>query len=156
MDAKCVVATDKTGSVIVRSANNPEYGHIRVEQTRMVIDDSGFARRKRLSALIPGTIEDLKGFGWSANQEIDGKIVVKERTIPFNTNEPERDYKVAGDTGIVCCYYGEPIYRKAFYTSNMQAHDETIEHTNGEDIKAAYAELADKKKSALQGDINNL
>ena len=40
MDAKCVVATDKSGSVIVRSANNPDYGHIRVEQTRMVIDEA--------------------------------------------------------------------------------------------------------------------
>jgi hypothetical protein len=156
MNSKVKVTADPAGNVIVISSNNPEWGYIRVEQTRMVIDDRGFARKRMVSALITGKVEDLKGFGWSANQEIDGKIVVKERTLPFNTSEPERDYKIAGDTGIVCCYYGEPIYRKAFFTTNLMAHDETIEHTNGEDIKAAYAELADKKKSALHGDINNL
>lgn len=156
MNSKVKVTADPAGNIIVISNNNPEWGYIRVEQTRMIVDDRGFARRKVVSALITGKVEDLKGFGWSANQEVDGKIIVKERTIPFNTNEPERDYKIAGDTGIVCCYYGEPIYRKAFYTSNLQAHDETVEHTNGEDIKAAYAELADRKKSTVQGGINSL
>ena len=148
MDAKCVVATDKSGSVIVRSANNPDYGHIRVEQTRMVIDDSGFARRKRLSALIPGTIEDLKGFGWEAGQEVEGKVICKESLTAFNPNDPERDYKIAGTSGIVCCQDGQPIYRKNFFTLSSSAEDTSVEHTNGEEIKAAYAEM--KETSALK------
>lgn len=158
MNSRVRVTADAAGNVIVPSKNNSEWGHIRVEQTRMIIDDRGFARKKTVSALIPGTINDLKGFGWSKDQEVEGKIVVKERLEAFNAEEPERDYKIAGDTGIVCCADGQPIYRKAFYTLNMNAYDETIEHTNGEDIKAAYAELADKKKSALQPneDFNKL
>jgi hypothetical protein len=158
MNSKVRVTADAAGNVIVPSKNNSEWGHIRVEQTRMIIDDRGFARKKTVSALIPGTINDLKGFGWSKDQEVEGKIVVKERLDAFNTEEPERDYKIAGDTGIVCCQNGQPIYRKAFYTLNMNAYDETIEHTNGEDIKAAYAELADKKKNVLQPseDFNKL
>jgi len=148
MDAKVVVAADKAGNVIVRSSNNPEYGHIRVEQTRMVIDDSGFARRKKLSALIPGLVEDLKGFGWTAGELVDGKIIVKESLTPFNANDPERDYKIAGSSGIVCCQDGQPIYRKNFFTLNTSAEDTSEEHTNGEEIKAAYAVL--KENSAMK------
>lgn len=148
MDAKVVVAADKAGNVIVRSSNNPEYGHIRVEQTRMVIDESGFARRKRLSALIPGLVEDLKGFGWEAGELVNGKIIVKESLTPFNANDPERDYKIAGNSGIVCCQDGQPIYRKNFFTLSSSAEDTSVEHTNGEEIKAAYAEL--KETSAMK------
>ena len=148
MDARVVVAADTAGNVIVRSSNNPEYGHIRVEQTRMVIDDSGFARKKKLSALIPGLVEDLKGFGWTSGELVDGKIIVKESLTPFNTQEPERDYKIAGNSGIVCCQDGMPIYRKNFFTLSTSAEDTSVEHTNGEEIKAAYAEL--KETSAMR------
>ncbi len=145
MNSRVKVTADPAGNVIIASTSNPDWGYIRVEQNRMIIDERGFARKKTVSALIPGKLEDLKAFGWTANQEVEGKIVVKERLTPFNEDQPERDYKIAGDTGIVCCQYGEPIYRKAFYTLNMNAYDETIEHTNGEDIKAAYAELVESK-----------
>lgn len=148
MDAKTKVAADKAGNVIVRSSNNPEYGHIRVEQTRMVIDDSGFARRKKLSALIPGLVEDLKGFAWSADEQVEGKIIVKESLNPFNSSDPERDYKIAGNSGIVCCQDGQPIYRKNFFTLSSSAEDISVEHTNGDEIKAAYAEL--KENAALK------
>ena len=154
MDAKCVVATDKTGSVIVRSANNPDYGHIRVEQTRMVIDDSGFARRKRLSALIPGTIEDLKGFGWGAGEEVEGKVIVKESLTPFNPNDPERDYKIAGTSGVVCSVDGHPIYRKNFFPLSSGAEDPSIEHDNGDDIKAAYASMSSESALKPQENFN--
>jgi hypothetical protein len=148
MDAKTKVAADKAGNVIVRSSNNPEYGHIRVEQTRMVIDDSGFARKKKLSALIPGLVEDLKGFAWSADEQVEGKIIVKESLNPFNSSDPERDYKIAGNSGIVCCQEGQPIYRKNFFTLSSSAEDVSVEHTNGDEIKAAYAEL--KENAALK------
>jgi hypothetical protein len=154
MNSRVKVTADPAGNVIIPSTNNPDWGYIRVEQNRMIIDERGFARKKTVSALIPGKLEDLKAFGWTANQEVDGKIVVKERTTPFNEDQPERDYKIAGETGIVCCYYGEPIYRKAFYTLNMNAYDETVEHTNGEDIKAAYADLLESQNKS--GSMNRL
>ena len=104
----------------------------------MFIDDNGFARKKTLSALIPGLVTDLKGFDWKNNQEVSGSIVVRESFESFNAKEPERDYKIAGKSGIVCCQDGQPIYRKSFYTLSTDVKDFTIEHNNGDAIKAAY------------------
>ena len=138
MDTKVLVTADEAGNVIVVSKNSPEYGHIRVEQTRMVIDDTGFVKKRKLSALIPGTVEDLKCFGWANGELVDGKVVVKESLTPFNKKDPDRDLKIAGDTGIVCCQDGQPIYRKHLFTFDATAADQNEAHTNGEDIQAAY------------------
>lgn len=144
MDQKVIVCADKAGNVIAKSQNNPEFGHIRVEQVRMVIDEQGFARQKKLSALIPGKIVDLVGFGWSVGQEVKGKILVKESLTPFNPKDPERDYKIAGKSGIVCKVDDDPIYRKHFYTLNEALEDELVPHTNKEEIEAAYAEVEEE------------
>lgn len=141
-NSKVIVTADKAGNVIVKSQNNTEWGHIRVEQTRMVLEDNGFARRKTLSALIPGTIVDLKGFGWHAGQEVRGKIIVRESLKPFNKKDPERDYKIAGESGVVCSVNGQPIYRKHFYVFDEEAADTLVAHDNDEEIKEAYAEIA--------------
>jgi hypothetical protein len=154
MDTKVQVTADKAGNVIVKSESNTEFGHIRVEQTRMVIDDNGFARRKKLSALIPGTIEDLKGFGWNAGDQVEGKIIVKESLQPFNKRDPERDQKVAGSSGIVCCQDGQPIYRKHFYTLSATSEDTAEAHTNGIEIQAAYAESKEVGEIAPNEDFN--
>lgn len=139
MDSKVKVTADELGNVVVVSKNNPEWAHIRVEQSRIVIDDAGFARKKNISALIHGTTDDLKSFGWTKGQELTGKIVFKESLEPFNLSQPERDYKIAGKTGIVCCLDGQPIYRKTFYTLNSKAEDISVAHNNTEDIRAAYS-----------------
>jgi len=134
-----VTAEEVTGNVVVVSKNNPEWGHIRVEQSRTMIDDNGFARKRNISALIHGTVEDLKSFKWVNGQEVPGKIIAKESLEPFNYNQAERDYKIAGKTGIVCCQDGQPIYRKTFYTLNSSAEDVLVAHNNIEDIRAAYS-----------------
>ena len=152
MDSKVKVTADELGNVVVISKNNPEWAHIRVEQSRVVIDDNGFARKKTISALLHGTVEDLKSFGWVANKEIPGKIIFKESLEPFNMNEPERDYKIAGKTGIVCCQDGQPIYRKTFYTLNSNAQDVAVAHNNTEDIRAAYATSVE----TIDNNINDL
>jgi hypothetical protein len=151
MDSKVKVTADETGAVIIVSKNNPEWAHIRVEQSRIVIDDNGFARRKVISALVHGTVEDLKSFGWTKGKDLEGKVIFKESLEPFNVKEPERDYKVAGKTGIVCCQDGQPIYRKTFYTLNGSAEDISVAHTNIEDIRAAYA--SEKETSSNVGDL---
>lgn len=164
MKSKVKVTADEAGNVVVPSNNNSEWAHIRVEQERIVFDEKGFARKRRMSALIPGLLEDLKSFGWTAGQEIDGKIIAKESLTPFNAKDPERDYKVAGKTGIVCCIDGQPIYRKTFYTPDNNANDVFImdengnpmTHNNGEAIRVAYAELTQKEKSAMERDLNDL
>ena len=141
-DSKVLVTANKEGHVIVKSKNNPEYGHIRVEQQRMVIDDStGFAKLKPISALVPGTIKDLKGFGWKDGDEVNGKIRIVEQFDPFNKKDEDRDLKVAGKTGIVCSQDGQPIYRKHFFTFNIDLADKLEEHTNQEEISEAHAAL---------------
>jgi hypothetical protein len=148
-----VKVTAKDGHVIVKSKKNEDYGHIRVEQVRMVVDDTtGFAKMKPISALIPGTIKDLKGFGWSEGDEVDGMIRIVEQMKPFNKKDPDRDLKIAGKTGIVCQKDGEPIYRKHFFTLNMNLGDTLEAHNNQEEISEAHAALkeAEGEGSAIK------
>jgi hypothetical protein len=147
MDGKTIVLGNSTGGVI-HTSKNSEYGFIRVEQERSLFDSKGFLRRKPVSALIPGTIEDLKKAGFYLGQELPGKIVIVEQTEPFNKTNPDMDLKVAGQTGIICMKDGKKIYRKHFYTVFTDADDEMIQHTNGEDISEAY--VAEKKVSVLK------
>ena len=44
---------------------------------------------------------------------------------------------MAGDTGIVCCVDGQPIYRKTFFTKDQTAEDVLIAHDNGDAIREA-------------------
>lgn len=144
---KVVVTADQNSNVIGVSENNPEYGYVRVEQTGSFINDQGWLRISRRSALIKGLVKDLVETGFSAGQEIPGKIVVIESLTPFNSENPERDLKIAGDTGVICRYDDQPIYRQSFYTSNMSANDQFIVHTNSQEIKEVQA--AQRSISAL-------
>jgi hypothetical protein len=151
-DSKVKVTADEAGNVIIVSKNNPEWAHIRLEQWRIIVDDNGFARRKPITALLHGKTEDLKSFGWKENQELAGKIIFKESLDPFNVKEPERDYKIAGKTKVICCQDGQPIYRKTFYSLKSNAEDVSVVHTNIEDIRAAYASEKEEKDTKV-GDL---
>lgn len=145
-DSKVKVTANKEGHVIVTSAkpsaDGKVYGHIRVQQVRMVVDDTtGFAKMKPISALIPGTVNDLKGFGFEDQQEIEGKIRIVEQFHPFNKKDPDRDLKVAGKSGVTCMKDNKPIYRKHFWTPKASLEDAEIKHDNEAEIKQAYAEL---------------
>lgn len=136
---KVTVTASESGSVINVSENNPDYGYIRVEQKKATFDKNGWARVRMVSALIPGTTEDLKALGWTAGMQLEGTIYATEQLEPFNAEDPEKDYKIAGDTGIVCCLDGQPIYRRSFYSSDPSKTDTLISHNNGDAIKEAYA-----------------
>ena len=116
-------------------------------QERMIADDRGWIRKKVLTALAPGTIEDLKALDWKAGQEVIGKVVVKESLEPFNPKDPERDLKIAGETGVVCTKDNQPIYRKTFFSFNPATQDELVPHTNKEEIKKAYEALEAAKST---------
>jgi hypothetical protein len=88
MNSKVTVTADAAGNVVVPSMNNPEYGYVRVEQVKTIFDDKGFVARKPISAIINGTVSDLKSLGWTKNQVLDGKIIIKESTTPFSTKNP--------------------------------------------------------------------
>tara|TARA_R110002020_G_scaffold115034_5_gene264573 strand:+ start:600 stop:1079 length:480 start_codon:yes stop_codon:yes gene_type:complete len=149
MNSKVTVLSDETtGAVVNLSENNPDYGYIRVQQQRTMIDDNGFLRRKSISALVPGTVSELNDAGFYAGQLIEGKIVVEESLEPFNTKTPERDLKVAGETGIVCTIGGQPIYRRTMLSFDAATTDALIKHDNVEELRAAYDSA--KAKSALK------
>lgn len=144
---KVVVTADANGNVIGVSKNNPEYGYVRVEQTATQINDQGWLRTSKRSALIKGLVKDLVEAGLRAGKELSGKIVIQESLEPFNAQNPDRDLKVAGDTGVICRIDDQPIYRQAFYTTNDSAQDQLIMHTNVEEIREVQA--AQRAMSAM-------
>ena len=148
MNSKVFVQADETGAVINVSENNSEYGYVRVQQTRTMIDDNGFVRRKSITALMPGTIEDLEAMNLYGCQALDGKIVIEESLEPFNKEMPERDLKIAGETGIICTYAGLPIYRRTKFSFDVSSPDILIKHDNGDELRAAYQ--AHKSNNALK------
>lgn len=164
MKSKVIVAADAAGNVVVPSVNNPEWGHIRVTQKRVMIDERGFARPKTASALIAGTVKDLKAFNWKAGQELGGTIYYKEQLEPFNKKDPKRDMKIAGKTGIPCCVNGEVIYRKGFYTTNPNQDDVYIldeygcivTHDNGDAIREAYKNLVESTTVESEDSLNEM
>lgn len=147
-----VVADVTTGAVITISENNPEWGFVKLEQVRTVIDDNGFIERKKMSTLVKGPVDALKESGFYANQELPGTIVVEESLIPFNKKNPERDYKIAGDTGIICRLEGAPIFRRTKYVGKANAEDiNLIKHDNIEELRAAYSA---KDTGAIEANTN--
>jgi len=147
---KVKVCGNDNGDVIIQSKKNPLYGHVQVEQYVNEVDDNGFARVKKRTALIPGKIEDLKRFNFKYNSEIDGQIIFKESLVPFNPKNPDIDIKIAGATGIICTLEGQTIYRKNFYSQHPNAHDVSIKHDNDEEIRNAYQEI----KEHMESDTN--
>lgn len=132
---KVKVTADQHGNVIIVSKNNPEYGSIRVEQEAIQINEQGWLKTAKRFAFIKGKVEELAACKYKKGDEIVGKIVVKESFEPFNPENPEKNLKMAGNSGVVCRYNDQPIYRESFFTTNMNAHDELIMHTNREEIK---------------------
>jgi hypothetical protein len=135
MNTKVIVTADENGNVIGVSKNNPEFGYIRVEQTAPMVTDRGWLKISKRSSLIKGKVEDLQILNYVPGQQLAGSIVVKESLQPFNTENPDRDLKIAGDTGVVCRIDDQPIYRQTFYTTNPNAVDELITHDNAEEIR---------------------
>jgi hypothetical protein len=147
---KVQIIPDETGNNIRMSKTNPTFGHVRVTQKRITFGTNNWVKKSELSTLIHGTIDDLKEAGFDEMTEISGKIVIKESLEPFTKNDPDRDLKIAGNTGIICCYHGQPIYRKTFFTHDVTAEDETITHTNGDAIREANANFA---PNAISNDV---
>ena len=78
---------------------------------------------------------------WSPNQQLKGQIVIKESFEPFTPDNPDKDLKIASETGIPCCVDGQPIYRKCFYDPTGNDVDDLIQHNNTEEIKIAVKSL---------------
>ena len=147
---KVRVTADVNGNVIGISVNNPEYGYVRVEQSVTQISEAGWLKPVRRSALIKGKVEDLAQAGFVEGHELSGKIIVKESLTPFNPENPDKDLKVAGATGVICRIDDQPIYRQTFFTSNQDAYDDLITHDNTEEIREV--QKAQKEITSLKND----
>lgn len=155
--SKVTVTADKNGNIVKISENNPEFGFIRVEQIATQIAN-GWLRKVKRSAIINGNVNDLLDASFKDGQELAGKIVIVESFNPFNPVNPDRDLKIAGDTGIICRVDDQPIYRQSVYTVNDQAQDEFIMHDNTEEIKEVVtiqkslvkAKPVEEKEPAIQ------
>lgn len=155
-NSKVTVMGDQAGNVI-NTSENPEYGYIKVSQKRIVTDETGFARPKVVIALVHGTMSHLKSFGWKVGQEIPGVVYFKEQLTPFQKKNPERDYKVAGRTGIVCKIGEQPIFRKTYWSSNPTSQDVHIlddngvpmKHTNIDELREAFTKMKLEEESKV-------
>jgi len=151
MNSKVIVTADPTTNAVINvSQNKPEWGYIRVQQVKTMIDDNGFLKRKPISAIVPALLTDLKESGFFAGQQLDGKIIVEESLEPFNDKTPERDLKIAGETGIVCTVSGQPIYRRTKFSFDGNVSDTLIKHDNVEQLRAAYANASKANTATLQ------
>ena len=139
------VAGDILGNVVNVSQNNSEYGYIRVQQVVTSFSETGWLKVSKRSALLKGKVEELTALDLRVDNELPGKIVVKESHEPFNPQTPDRDLKIAGDTGIVCRVGDQPIYRQTFYTQDVNAEDTLIMHDNTEEIKEALRAMKEVK-----------
>ena len=131
------IIADDMGNVIRQSSSNSEYGYVRLGQKRVTFGVNGWVKSSNVSTLIHGKLEDLQETGFKAGESLSGKIIIREQLEPFSKKDPNRDYKYAGDTGIICCVDGQPIYRKTFFVPNVDAEDVLLAHTNGQDIREA-------------------
>jgi len=145
---KVKIKADKNKNVISVSENNPEYGRVAVEQEVYQINDRGWLKGTMRIAFINGKVADLEKVGYREGMEIPGRIVIVESLTPFNPENPDLNLKIAGKTGVVCRYEDQPIYRQTFFTTNQNAFDEFIPHTNKDEIRDVM--LAQKMMDELQ------
>jgi len=143
MQNKVQIVPDELGNVICMS-NNPEFGYVRLSQDSHKVTN-GFVKKIPLSTLLHGELESLRSMDVQNKTELSGKIIVKEQLTPFSTENSDRDYKIAGNTGIICCVHGEPIYRKTFFTEDVTAENILLDHTNGDAIRSANNAPVDAK-----------
>lgn len=113
---------------VINVSKNPEFGFVRLQQRTMKIGRGGWLKFETRTALLHGSIADLQEAKYAANQQLPGKIVVKESFTPFNEEDPDRNLKIAGKTGIILKVDDQPIYRQTFYTTDMSDTDELIQH----------------------------
>lgn len=154
-EGKVTIAPDEMGNVIRVSQKNPEYGHVRLVQETVGYTVNGWVKKQSRSTLLHGTVEDLKSVGIQDMTELPGQIVIRESVEAFSTDDSDRDLKIAGDTGIVCCKLNhdtgeeQPIYRRSFYDPTNAQTDELVPHTNSDAIREANgAEVMTRLKAA--------
>jgi len=149
MQNKVNIVADDMGNIIRQSSNNAEFGHIRLEQQTVTFGNSGWVKSSNRTTLLHGKMDDLQSLNLNESTPLNGKIIVKESITPFSNNDPDRDLKIAGETGIVCSVDDQPIYRKTFFVADVTAQDVLIAHTNGDAIREANGLTSNAVKTTV-------
>ena len=136
------IMPDEHGNKIRVSTNNPEFGYIRLNQNTTTIGTNNWLKSQNRSTLVHGKVEELEQ-SFSNMDSIPGQLVIREQIIAFDTNDSDRDLKMAGETGVICkavdTETGEivPIYRKTFFDPTMNMTDVLVPHVNSDEIREA-------------------
>lgn len=125
-----IEANKKTGELVTQNPNKPSYGSVMVRQEGEISLEGGFMNKSDRVAFIGGDYEALKSYveqkGYKDGSEIKGKIVIEESLTPFYEGQ---NPKINPETGEVLTKGGQPIYRQALYTANLEKQDgELIQH----------------------------
>lgn len=148
----------KDGSIVGQSQNSPEWGYIRLTETRMSIANN-WMRTENLSTLIRGKYEELKVANLTHGTTFPGKLVIRESLDPFNPGPyQDLDLKRAFKDGPLLVVEDEPIYRATVHTYNMEEQDVLLTHTNVQEVKDAIAarKLEDVKETPAVSAIEAL
>lgn len=148
MENSVIVLEGTVPGVCIHRSSNPDYGYVRVQQERTVVNDNGFIRTVTLTALIHGEIEALQAAKYEPGMKLPGKIIVRESLVPFNKKNPKKDVKITS-TGAVCKKGGQPIYRCTMYNLDPNSVDELVKHDNIEELKKDFNSLP------TTNDLNN-
>jgi hypothetical protein len=70
---------------------------------------------------------------------LDGKITVKESLDAIMESNPDFGVKRAGQDGPICVFEDQPIYRRTYYTLDVNDQDVFIQHTNVDEIRESNA-----------------
>jgi hypothetical protein len=149
MQNKVNIVADDMGNIIRQSSNNAEFGHIRLEQQTVTFGNTGWVKSSNRTTLLHGKMDDLQSLNLNESTPLNGKIIVKESVTPFSNNDPDRDLKIAGETGIICSVDDQPIYRKTFFVADITAQDVLIAHTNGDAIREANGLTSNAVKTTV-------
>tara|TARA_R100000808_G_C2130353_1_gene139684 strand:+ start:527 stop:1105 length:579 start_codon:yes stop_codon:yes gene_type:complete len=140
--SKVNIMPDEHGNKIRVSTNNPEFGYIRLTQETQTIGANNWLKKQSRSTLVHGKVEELEQ-SFSGMDHLNGQLIIREQITAFDNNDPDRDLKMAGETGVICkavdTETGEvvPIYRKTFFDPTMKMTDTLVPHINSDEIKEA-------------------
>ena len=123
-----VVAHPKTGLVITPSKKNTDWGTVRLDQEKVVINN-GLMVKQRRTAFLRGEIAVLEEQGFtedSADSKQIGTIIRKESFKPFfEDQEP----KMNPETEELVLKDGKPVYLEFEFTKDLDRKDVWLEET---------------------------
>ncbi len=118
-----------------------EYGWIFVEQLFIDLEGKETKRRAKYFGLYQ-YLNLLK-----VGDILPGKIIILDSLIPFDKDNPERNFKIAGDIGALYLIDDSPIYSISFYDASGEMEDKYLTHNNEEELRAIRKKQEEIKRN---------